>query len=155
MLGQPNLHTPPPTRRPVLWESPDTTTGAFWATLERSGSLRNDIQTENLKNGHFWSLQLGSGRHLAAARARFSFSARIMLWCSFWINLGPQNGSQLFMMATLGPPLLNLNPYWERLSVRSMGSCAKSRHRWPQTCSKSYAQQLVAAFGALTWASSS
>ena len=30
--------------------------------LERSGSLRHDIQRGNLKNGRFWSLQLGSGR---------------------------------------------------------------------------------------------
>ena len=78
--------------------------------LERSGSLRHDIQRENLKKGHFWSLQLGSGRALAAARARFSFSARISLWYPFWINLGPQNGSQRFMMATLGGPFAQFGP---------------------------------------------
>ena len=93
---------PPPSQRLALWESPDTAMGATWATLERSGSLQNDIQKENLKNGCFWSLQLGSGRALAAARARFSFFARISLWYPFWINLGPQNGSQRFVMATLG-----------------------------------------------------
>ena len=116
-------------------------------TLQRSGSLRNDIQTENLKNGHFWSLQLGSGRALAATRAPFSFSARSMLWCSFWINLRLKNVSQRFMMASLGPPpLLNSDPCWERACVRSRGSCTKSRHSWPQTCSKSYAHQIFAAF---------
>ena len=39
-----------------------------------------------------------------------------------------------------------MSPFWERLSVRSRGSCAKSRHSWPQTCSKSYAHQIVAVF---------
>ena len=115
--------------------------------LERSGSLRHNIQRENLQKGHFWSLQLGSGRALAAARARFSFSARILLWCPSWIHLGPQNGSQRFMMATLGGHFAQFEPLLGKMgSVGSRGSCAKSRHSWPQTCSKSYAHQIFAAF---------
>ena len=52
-LGQPNLRTLPLSAPSLLLESPNTATGTSWATLERSGSLRNDIQKENLKK---WSL---------------------------------------------------------------------------------------------------
>ena len=76
----------PPFQRPAL---PDTATGATWATLERSGSLRNDIQKENLKNGRFWSLQPGSGRAPAAARARFSLFAGMSLGDHFGHFLDP------------------------------------------------------------------
>ena len=160
-LGPSDSHTTPPTPHPprlgtFLFQPPlDSAVHPTGSLLERSGSLRHDFQTQNLKNGHFWSLQLGSGKALAAARTRFSFSVRILLWCPFWINLGPQNGPQHFMMATLGALFLNLGPYWERLSVRSRVSCAKFRHSWPQTCSKSYAHHIFAPFGALTWACSS
>ena len=89
--------TPPSTRLGPSPSSPPLGSAVHptGSLLERSGSLRHDIQTENLKNAHFWSLQLGFGRALAAARAR---------GCPFCVNLGSQNGSQRCMMATLRGP---------------------------------------------------
>ena len=152
------LDYPPPLRSPLPGNLPlQPRLGSAMhppgSLLERSGSLRHDIQRENLKKGHFWSLQLGSGRALAAARARFSFSARISLWYLFCTNLGPQNRPQRFMMATLGGPFAQFGPLLGKTERQIQeGSCAKSGHSWPQTCPKSYANQIFAAFGALTWA---
>ena len=105
--------TTPPLQRPALWESPDTATGFSWASLERSGSLRYDIQRENLENGRFWSLQPGSGRAPAAARARFSVSARISLWTPFGINFGAQKGTSCPMMLALEAPMAQFEPLLE------------------------------------------
>ena len=103
----------PPFQRPALWESPDTATGFSWASLERSGSLRYDIQKENLENGSFWSLQPSSGRAPAAARARFSVSARISLWTPFGINFGAQKGTLCPMMLALEAPMAQFGPLLE------------------------------------------
>ena len=136
--GGPSPSSPP-------WAQLCTLQARFWSALAHYGTTFREGTSKMVVSG-------ASSQALAAARARLSFSARIFLWSQFWINFGPPNGSQHLMMPTCGPLQLNLGDYWERLSVRSRGSCAKSGHSWPQTCPKSYANQIFAAFGALTWA---
>ena len=153
-----STYAAPPSQRPALWESPgahDTAMGAAWATLDaalaRYGTTFRKRISKMVASGV--SSQAPEGLSLQR-ELDFQFLQGSHFGTQFGSIWDPKMGLSASRWLPWGAILLNLSPYWERLSVRSRGSCAKSGHSWPQTCSKSYAHQFFAAFGALTWACS-
>ena len=84
----------------------------------------------------------------------FSFSTDLTLdpiWDQFWNPKGDlvpydarPGGTHGSIWALVGAQVLTL-------SATSGESCAKSGYSWPQTCPKSNQNQILAAFGGLTW----
>ena len=127
--------------------------------MGHSGALWLATVRHSERESRKWSLLEPPARLRKGSRCSessiFSFSTDLTLdpiWDQFWSPKGDlvpydarPGGTHGSIWALVGAQVLTL-------SATSGESCAKSGYSWPQTCPKSNQNQILAAFGGLTWA---
>merc|ERR1711965_1093372 len=126
--------------------------------MGHSGPLWLATVQHSERESRKWSLLEPPARLRKGARCSessiFSFSTDLTLdpiLDQFWSPKGDLKPYDARPGGTHGSIWILVGAQVLTLSATSGESCAKSGYSWPQTCPKSNQNQILAAFGGLTW----